>query len=1162
MGIKIRPVNSGDIKETYGEVKHLINTNSVYEQLSVESTTIFGSKSKKSDYEDTSIYNRRGYIHFPIPVLNFFLAGDNANILNKLLGKKVSQIAEGRIVFDKATGKEIYAEKLDKSLIYNEEILIGGNYIKYLIDILDIERCIENYLGSIIYDMFPRSFKKNNACFDKIGNISKITGKIWIIDDYYFNPLIELDEDMIEESLPYLRKDMVSEHTSTLVLLLSIRGQKEKVRDQIMDNMIVMPIGYRPSIDKKKDPLTKAYNRVVKCNNDLKNALKYSNVTIESVRIRYKELITEVKNVTVENRNRYNEQFTPIADLLKGKTGHIRECMQGTRSDYTGRSVIVVDPFMSIDTIGIPRVMAEKLMELNVIQNYKTKSNNKSGIFIPGMKALRQAEAAKILEGKYAIIGRQPTLYYLGIKAFKVKIVEGNSIILNPLSTPSFNADFDGDQMYCSIPITKEAQEEVDKLLASTNNLFLPRSGECHISPRQEIIYGLWRASNEKTNNKSNLYFYEDTHMAYVDILEKVCSQEINIYDVVEIEGKISTAGIIAIKACLGVTYSKYKLGVLPLTIDSSEKDKAVSEGWFKELMKIIALDDKRKFISVTNKLVKLGFSIANIFPPNISVLNYPDVSNLIDEFDERIREREELYNMGFETEMSFTSFYDKEYSKLESDIKSALKKGLGSGNGYMDMVESGARGSMSNVLQLFGMKGRVMKNEDEAFNAIIRHPLSAQLTGLEHFITAYGARQGLVDKTIKTYEPGYLSRKMSHTSSPMYITTSDCGTQEGILLDYDFVKQFIPEHLFSKDDIYNNKLVRDYVIKLLIGRYIVGFEHEIITSEDAEEIYNTMIASVDKGNIVKKQGVKLRSVITCLNPCCVKCYGRDLGSNKSAVIGLPIGYIAAQSIGEPGTQLTMKNFQSGGVAGVTNLTSSFDKMSDYLHVYDLKNKSRNDKAIGYDYIAPVEGFIETISRGDGYKELKIKNYNSKGILVNKLKQTVILYDEVQLKDYVKVGDSIQLIQGDLNIREILNYRTPEYAQKYLVMMLFNIFQQEVFVSLKHFEVLVASMTFYICLKGNKQFKTGNYYTIQEYYRYDRSECEFAKTIKGIGEVATYRTDVLSTIFMENIVKGITRSIITSGYDTLTNPLIRTSFGLDLGIGSDVTGYIEGRDNF
>lgn len=962
----------------------------------------------------------------------------------------------------------------------------------------------------------------------------------------------------LEEAIDAFREQMVDGYMNRLVLLLGVRNQKDKLKNQVMKNMIVLPIGYRPTIDRKKDQLTKVYNRIVKCNSDLRNLLIYSNATIEDIRIIYKDLVSEVKTATIENITTYDKQYKPILEVLKGKTGLIRDRMHGVRVDYSGRSVIIVDPNMSIDTIGVPKTMAVKLMELEIIQNWKTKSENKSEAINTNNGLLREIKAEELLEGHYVVIGRQPTLYYLGIKAFKVKIVDGDAIVLNPLCTPSFNADFDGDQMHVEVPITKEAKREVARLMASTNNLFLSRNGDCHIGPRQEILYGLWKTICAEKEERSKTYNFLNNATSYAEILDKVCIQEINIYDEITISEKTEVAGIIAIRAILGEKYKTWINNTREKVLESNKRYKGCLEGLFKNLLKEIAIRDVDEFIKIVNNLTRLGFAIANIFPPNISILNYPDTSNLIDEFDERIKEREEYYNMGFETEEAFTSFYDKEYADLEESIQKALKAGLGKTNGYLDMVISGARGSMSNIIQLFGMKGRVMKNESEAFNAILKHPLAAQLTGLEHFVTAYGSRQGLVDKTVSTYEPGYLYRKMSHTTAPMYITSEDCETTEGLFLDYDFMKQFIPHHLFSELETYNNHLVRDYTVKLLVGRYIVGIDSQILTEEEAVDIYNEYIASVENGKFKKKLGIKLRSPITCKNPCCVKCYGRDLVTNTKAIKGLPIGYIAAQSIGEPGTQLTMKNFQSGGVAGITNLTSSFDKMSDYLHIYDLK-KNKASKPISYDYIAPVSGNIQTISRGDGTKELKIMSPDKNGNIVNKLRSKVILYENVQLKDYVKVGDSIQTIQGDLSIRELLKYRTTEYAQKYLTLMLYDIFQKEVYVNLKHFEVLVASMTFYLCVKGNSYFKVGSYYTVQEYRNNKKQGCKFKKTLKGISDVPLYRTDLFSTIFMEDIAKGIQRSIITSGYDTLTNPLIRTAFGLNLGIGSDIEGYLEKR---
>lgn len=1164
MGVKVRPINENDIKETYGEVKHLMKTASLLGELSVESPDIFGNKrdNKHNGKENTGIYNRRGYIKFTISVLNFFLAGKDAMTISRLLNNRfVKDIAEGRYMFDKVTEKAFDANNIDASKRYTSDILVGGDYLLYLIDKLNIEEEIIKILEEYVVKCLPIKKKKNEEVqLNKYGYISKEKGGIWIIDEYYFEPFIEKEEllEELECMLSRNRSKIIDGYMNRLVLLFGVRNQKDKLKNLIMKNMIVLPIGYRPSIDRRKDPLTKAYNRVVKCNNDLRNLLMYPNTTIENIRLAYRDLISEVKTVTVENITSYDEQYKPILEVLKGKTGLIRDRMHGVRVDYSGRSVIIVDPNMSIDTIGIPKLMAVKLMELGIIQNWKTRSSNKSEAVSSNNEYLRKLKAGELLEGHYAVIGRQPTLYYLGMKAFKVKIVDGDAIVLNPLCTPSFNADFDGDQMHVEVPITKEARKEVSELMASTNNLFLSRSGDCHIGPRQEILYGLWKSICAEKEERSNKYDFSGTIVNYPEILDKICMQKINIYDEVIINEREEIAGVFAFRAILGNKYIKWITNTREKVLEANKRYKGCLEGLLKNLLKDIAITSISDFIRIVNNLTRLGIAIANIFPPNISILNYPDVSNLISEFDIKISEREEYYNMGFETEEAFTSFYDKEYADLETSIQKMLKAELGNDNGYLDMVISGARGSMSNVIQLFGMKGRVMKNENEAFNAILKHPLVAQLSGLEHFVTAYGSRQGLVDKTVATYEPGYLYRKMSHTTAPMYITSEDCGTLDGLLIDYDFIKQFIPQHLFSELETYNNHLVRDYAVKLLIGRYIVGVDNEILTEEDAIDIYNVHIASVEKGKFRKKSGVKMRSPITCKNPCCVKCYGKDLVTNAKAVRGLPIGYIAAQSIGEPGTQLTMKNFQSGGVAGVTNLTSSFDKMSDYLHIYDLK-KGNSSKPISYDYITPLAGDIQTVSRGDGTKELKIMSLNNKGRMVNKLRSKVVLYEDIQLKSHVEVGDSIQVIQGDLNIKELLEYRTPEYAQRYLALMLYDIFQKEVYVSLKHFEVLVASMTFYVCMKGNDYFKIGSYYTIQEYRNNDKKGCKFRKTIKGIGDVPLYRTDLFSTIFMEDIAKGIRRSIITSGYDTLTNPLIRTAFGLNLGIGSDIEGYLEKR---
>ena len=254
-----------------------------------------------------------------------------------------------------------------------------------------------------------------------------------------------------------------------------------------------------------------------------------------------------------------------------------------------------------------------------------------------------------------------------------------------------------------------------------------------------------------------------------------------------------------------------------------------------------------------------------------------------------------------------------------------------------------------------------------------------------------------------------------------------------------------------------------------------------------------------------------------------------------------------------------MKNFQNGGVAGVQNLTSSFDVVSSYLSMYAKKSKPATNP-IAYDYLAPVEGKIECVYHGNGTKQVFIKQQDTKGNWVNKLRSTVYVYSQVELKDYVREGESIQKVQGDYCIREVVNRRGVEYAQRYLAMKVYSIFKNETYVDLKHFETIVAGMTFMLCTKGNGLFHTGNFYTLQEYYNGESREgAKFEPTLIGVDEVPLYRTDVFSTMFMEEVASGIRRSILLSGYDSLTNPIVRMAFGLKLNMGSTVPGYIEGR---
>lgn len=1164
----IRPINRRDLVDTECEVTTPLGKNKSVDAKTVESDVIFGKDigvgdDDDDDFENTDIYHKRGYIDLAIPVLNFFLAGPKAFILSKMLNADIYSIAMAKLVFDKRLNKPMLVSQLSKEDIYTKDILIGGEYILYLIDHLDVSKKIQVYLNGIIVAVAKKdSNYKAILKADKTDwlhwTFTEGSGQFHVVDEYYVNMDIDVDEEVFKENLRDEVYKELENYNSRLTLLLAVRENIDKIRDQVLTFIEVTPKGDRPSFSDKSDPISKAYDQIVRYNNELKEAIINRTSTFEMVRTQYISLVESIKNLMVDKTNSYDEQYKPLFVMLKSKKGFIRDKMQGVRFDYSGRAVIIVDPNMSVDTIGIPLSMAEHLMEIQELKMYKTSESNKASLLKRANRPLRVDLARKALEDKYIVAGRQPTLYLLGLRGFRVKIVEGEAIVMNPLCTPAFNADFDGDQMHAEVPVGEDAQVEVRELMSVMNNIYLPRNGECHIAPRQEIIHGLWKASTIKPNEKSKHYDINTDPRDLATFIDDVCAQRINIYDTVSLWGRNETAGKAAIRVCMGAACKNIRLGVTPITDDPSKMEKPVTEKFYKELFKTMAVRGRASLVDMINRTVRLGFAVTEIFAPSLNVLDHPDVSHLIKEFEDDIAEHEKYYNMGLETDEGFTTYYDKKYAELENKVKEELKLRMDPNNGFMEMVESKARGNISNIMQMFGMKGRVMKNSTESFNAIIDHSLVRQLSSLEHFITAYGGREGLIDKSIQTYAPGYLARKMSHTAQGMMITELDCGTKEGLLIDFDFVKQFINPAMLTGDNVADNRYVFDFVTKLIKGRYVIGYEAMIRTDAEAAQVYKDCVAQVNsKDEIIIKKGLKMRSPVTCKNPCCVRCYGLDLCTNTVVVPGTPVGFLASGSIGEPGTQLTMKNFQLGGVAGVTNLTSSFDTISNYLHLYNLRKDPA--KPITYDFIAPCEGYVETVSRGDGTKTLQIVQYTAKGKRKNKLQTKVILYEDIEVKDYVKKGDSIQKIQGDLNMREIIEYRTVEEAQRYLILKLYDTFQKEVDVNSKHFEIVVAGMTFRLCRKGNDYFKVGRFYTLNEYWAHNHDGCEFETVLKGLEDVPLYRNDLYSTIFMEDIKKGIDRAIITSGQDEMKLPITRYSFGLSTGMGSCVPGYVESR---
>lgn len=1181
MAIRVRPITSEDVKKiSSGYIRNAASEDmSATTAGTVVDKELFGkvdSHRMNIELEFEDEYTRSPVISLTIPVLNPFLAGRDFTAWKTILKRDVVDIALGNVVFNNKTKKEVTRDHADG--ISFSDVLIGGQYLRKLINEFDIDKeIIREIYHKFVYNYLSteqqEEFRTDGIMY---GEIIKGEGKVDLVNGYSYNPSIEISEAIkdIEEGVDETLGKCFESSNSRLAYLFAFKTNSKFVVDQIMDYVFVLPIGYRPTIDNRVDPLTRQYNNLVKINNELRDNISYSGSQLKSVLLKYEKMVKQIIHIFVGEKSLepYSKNFKSLTDTLGGKNGLIRDKMQGTRTDYSGRCVITCDPFMSIDTIGVPRNLLNKLIEFEIVKEIKKSKPDSNLSYLVTDRNIEKMrdKAVSLAEGSYILTGRQPTLWFLGMQALKVKVVEGNAIVLSPLVVMPFNADFDGDQMWLKALLTDLAKKDARELLASTENLYYPGNGEITVIPRHEILYGLYMCSTEKTGDDQRHITKEDiTEMsAQLNIpesntisivYEAVCRQIINIYDIIDVSTNYSqglsgkTAGIWALKAVTGKKCADIAIGGSKLTkYSAGGEDSVVTTEWFKKIFEYIGAEDKLYFVDTVNKMTKLGFCVAKVWSPSISTINDIDVTPFIDKFNREISKREELLNMGIEIESAYTSFFNRQYSLLMSEIEKYVVDSLGQHNGYIKMWKSGAKGNKSNIVQLFATKGRIKKDDVTAFNTIIRNSLSNQLTGLEHFITAYGSRDGIKEKVLATADPGYLTRKLEHAAAQYVIVTEDCGTENGITFRYKDILPFIDEVSLSSSDSVNVDFVEDLLAPMLVGRVILPNNVYVEDEKHARSLFRQHVAEVDaSGKFVDKGGIKMRSPITCTCPVCQKCYGYDYTKRtRYSKIGKPIGFVASQAIGQPGTQLTMKNFQRGGVMSEANLTSSFSKINKYFHLYTMQDE--RSRTLTYDALSPVNGYVSTVNLGDGTKSIIVSKdkYNIKNLLGVR---NYIVPEGLRVKDVVRVGDSFQEVQGDLDIREVIKYRGFEDAYKYLILQLYKVFSEESIISLKHFEVIVAAMCSFVVVEDapNLGVIAGEVLSMPELHDMaSKSVIKGYHKLHGIKSLPKFRRDFFESMFMEDMTTFVPRAAIMHPKDSVTNPKTQLSFGSKVTIGS------------
>lgn len=1118
--------------------------------------------------------NTRQIIQLCAPTFNHVLGRSGGTLLQKMLGINKStwtDIVNMQLLYDVDSDEYIPLDEAFEGGNY----LFGAQIAEMLIDKLNVDEAIMDCL----YSGFC-AFLKDGARPRDFITIDKKPDGMQLVADFYAH----FTEEAFEENKKRGRtiQDLYDNYASyifpnndtRLSYLLNMNRDKSGLYGMLNYYIVVVPSEMRPKIDNQEHRLTKLYTKVLRHNYELGSNLNSPNPKVK--KSSYMSLELSVKRLQYKNQGT-SQDVKPddlsILERVKTKKGQIRMNNLGKRQDYSGRAVVCINPYLPLDTIRIPEAMLPKLLEFHILpylannikkNNYNVKMQNHvaniydklklSNLDTPEARAemLRIINDEKLLDKIPISMGRQPTLHKHSLQGFRIESTKNSAIEMTPLACVGFNMDFDGDQAHVEVPLSPEAIAEIRDILMVTQNMFYAKTGECCFEPRQEMLYGLWMCTKNEYKITNPIATFE----TYKDVRNAVMMHKVRVSDTVTTlrDGGPILAGDAAFIACfpkgdIVPRGSSSSTGMLPV----EQVDKKTITQYINHVLRTDSAgnlvhrigkgnDSTETFVGTANALVELGIKVARLYPVNISLLfedkEMREYDESIDVFHEKMSDIDMFYNLGLETSDNYKIEFSEHLDDLNSTRKDGILKKLGNDNGYVKLSVSGARGSVSNLLQTFSIKGQVQKNSTESFDALLENSYWSQLTTLEQFIAAYGGRQGQMDKSLKTGDTGYASRQMWHATQGMDITVRDCGTSDGIVIKKSDLTVFVDDDNEEKVNAEISKIFEHTII----GRYQPNSNKVITPAEAHKWAYDKSVKQIT-----------IRSPLTCKCPCCVKCYGINWETRKQVIPGTAVGIIAAQSIGEPGTQLTLKTFQTGGVVGTGGVTSAFDKVNNYTHVADLAKMSKQDRYPGYDPLAWYTGAV--IEKPASDISLKVVTIDG-----DPKKRRIVVPKNATLKTYAVKGEGLSYKHGDYDLHEVLAYSGISAAQLYLAFKLFALYRSEVQIKLIHFEVLAASMTRYMILSTNRDdLMVGQYATARELYRGDYTKTKVIPRIIGVRKLTSASHDALDAIIMESQAEGLSRACLLELSDSLTKPINRMILGKTILNGSNTPGYVDGQ---
>ena len=1010
------------------------------------------------------------------------------------------------------------------------------------------------------------SDKEYRAYYEKYGN----TFKVGMGAEAIKQLLSEVD---IQKELTDLEKELENATGQRRVRLVkrldvinAFATSGNRPEWMILDALPVIPPELRPMIQLDggrfaTSDLNDLYRRVINRNNRLKKLIELGAPSI--IIQNEKRMLQEAVDSLFDNGRRGrsvtgagNRALKSLSSMLKGKQGRFRQNLLGKRVDYSGRSVIVVGPDLKMYQCGIPKEMALELFKPHVINGLVSReiANN-----IKAAKKMIENKDPKVwdvvedvIKEHPVMLNRAPTLHRLGIQAFEPKLISGKAIRLHPLVTTGFNADFDGDQMAVHVPLSEEAKAEARILMLGANNILSPKDGSPIVTPSQDMILGNYYITMEKAglegegrvfknSNEALMAFQRREITLHTRIAVPVKSFKHKVFlDSYKDKYLITTPGKLIFNEILpdsfpylnepssenieGVTPSRYFVDYgkdIKEEIKNMERATAFNKG---ALEKIIAQMFKRYRTTETSifldKLKDQGFKYSTYSGITIA---YSDIvtskhkEEIVNKSNAEVKKINKQYQRGLITDKERLDLVIDVWTKAKKDIEKELSEYAKTyeDNPIFIMMNSKARGSISNFVQLAGMRGIMSKPNGDPVEIPILSSFDDGLSVSEFFLSTHGARKGSADTALKTADSGYMTRRLVDVAQDMIVREEDCGTTQGSLVTaFRDNKDGIIEPLYDR----------------ILGRYT---SKKVINPQTKEMICDkdTYITEAIADKIIAAgiEAVEIRTVLTCRtnHGVCKKCYGRNLATGNIVEIGEAVGIMGAQSIGEPGTQLTMRTFHTGGVAG-TDITQGLPRVEELFEARIPKGKAT---------IAEIDGIVSKIEDASGRTKIYIKNDKE-------VREHLTMYGaklRVEKGDKVSAGE--QLTEGSVSPKELLAVTDPNTVQQYILKEVQKVYRsQGVDINDKHVELIAKRMISQIRIveAGDTKFVPSTTVSINDFTEGNRDVIIQGKKpaigqpiLLGITKAALQTDSFLSSASFQETTRILTEAAVKGSVDKL-----------------------------